>query len=399
MRDQGKAQARNPVDSAMEAWRDDLLPLVLLAALGSGLLVVLGGSILNPHYHLAPALMWSLGFCASGMLLGFLFGIPRTLPAGAVKLAAETMATGDGSGAGKPGSRRDTGTPSPPAPNEINSNLVEVSDWLTKIIVGVGLVELKNLPRAAYSVAEFIAPGLAIANDVALPIAGGIMMYFSVLGFLIGYLLTRIYLAIIIKRADNLVIIQNDQVRLAAGTEIEVHFLSKLQQTAIDDLQEIVGKLVLATPKNLAVATTVPPAPSPFNKSRQRRILWVDDVPTNNTLLVEQFKLIETEVEQVTTTDAALARISQEKFDLVITDMARLEDGRRVQDAGLILIREAMKLRPELQIVVYCSRGMAAMHGKAAEQAGARLVTSSGTALLAVVRPILDAATLAEPPR
>ncbi len=44
---------------------------------------------------------------------------------------------------------------------EINSNLVEVSDWLTKIIVGVGLIELKSLPGSARSMAAFIAPSLA----------------------------------------------------------------------------------------------------------------------------------------------------------------------------------------------------------------------------------------------
>lgn len=390
---------QNPVDTAMASWRDDMLPVVLLVALVFGLLVVVGGALFSPGYHLAPALVWSLGFCVSGMLLGFLFGIPRTLPPGTINLAAAAAAPGavQGGAADTPAVDQQAVGQSPAtargAANEINSNLVEVSDWLTKIIVGVGLVELKNLPAGAHSVARFIAPALSVDDKLAVPIAGGMMLYFSVLGFLIGYLLTRIYLAIIIKRADNLVIIQNDPIRLASGNEIQISLrdVTQLQQTAIDGLQETVTKLVLATPKNLAAATAPVAAGLAATPKVRRRILWVDDTPIKNTLLIDQFKLIETDIKQVTSTNQALAELKSGSYDLLITDMARLEDGRRVQNAGVLLIQAVKAIRPELQIVVYCSRTTAKLYGQDAENAGARVVTSSGTTLLATVRRILDA--------
>src|ERR1039458_5970739 len=59
----------------------------------------------------AVASLWALAALASGAFAGLLFGIQRVRP-------DETSKT------------------------EINNNLAEVSDWLTKIIVGVGLIEL-----------------------------------------------------------------------------------------------------------------------------------------------------------------------------------------------------------------------------------------------------------------
>ena len=62
----------------------DVLPYILLFILLAGLLAVLAGALLPPYYHAVPALLWSLGFCVSGMLLGFLFE-----PGGSVGLADE----------------------------------------------------------------------------------------------------------------------------------------------------------------------------------------------------------------------------------------------------------------------------------------------------------------------
>src|SRR6266508_6277591 len=68
---------------------------------------------------LAVAALVAGGAFVAGGLLGFLFGIPRSLagPEGSV----------DGAAAG--GAYRP------------NTNLEQISDWLTKILVGVGLVQ------------------------------------------------------------------------------------------------------------------------------------------------------------------------------------------------------------------------------------------------------------------
>lgn len=75
-----------------------------------------------------------------------------------------------------------------------NANLDQISDWLTKIIVGVGLTQLVNIPKALESLGESIKPALGdVASSQAFGI--GLIIYGSVVGFLFGYLLTRLRMA------------------------------------------------------------------------------------------------------------------------------------------------------------------------------------------------------------
>jgi tetratricopeptide (TPR) repeat protein len=82
--------------------------------------------------------------------------------------------------------------------------LVDISDWLTKIIVGVGLVELHSIPGKLGELSYYLASGLQPA-----PCAGcasgaeclfigqavglAILIFYSTLGFLLGYVWTMIY--------------------------------------------------------------------------------------------------------------------------------------------------------------------------------------------------------------
>lgn len=374
----------------------DVLPYILLFILLAGLLAVLAGALLPPYYHAVPALLWSLGFCVSGMLLGFLFGIPRSLPSGTVNAAPpDELANGKSRPTDEPppaSADAATGNPSntlflgTPTPMEINSNLVEVSDWLTKIIVGVGLIELKSLPGSARSMAAFIAPSLATDTPTAMAIVGGIMLFFSVHGFLIGYLLTRIYLSIMIKRADSLV--KNESVRLESGKEIEVTELSRLQQKSLDDMQEAVTQLLLAHPPDGAAAVTALAA-APTAQRPVSLVLWLDDHPRNNTLLMEQLERENIKVDQAVSTRQALAMLQQKHYALFITDMARVENGRRVKDAGVRTVREVRQAQPALPIIVYCNKDTLASYGTEAQAAGARFITTSGTSLLASVNKLI----------
>ncbi|NRR33568.1 response regulator [Oxalobacteraceae bacterium] len=390
-----KPDAQKQVASDGPSREKEKVPLVLLYIFLAGVLIVISGCLYDRAYRVAWALIWGLGFCVSGMLFGFLFGILRNAPGAAIAVPPEaSSAAVQGSSLEQQANGGDT-LPlanAQPMQSEINSNLVEVSDWLTKVIVGVGLVELKALPAGAQSVAEFIAPSLGLQPiSAATPVAGGIMLFFSVLGFLIGYLMTRIYLGVLIKWADNQVIIQNRPIRLESGKEIEVDELTRLQQTALVDLQETVAHLVLATPQTMTASAAEAEARSAIQPARGR-VLWVDDNPNNNTLLVEQLTREGALVEQVTSSALALKALGRNHYDVVVTDMARREDGRDVREAGIELIRKIRETDPELQVVVYCGRRMADLYGRAAEMAGARLVTSSGTRLIAVLNRILGAA-------
>jgi hypothetical protein len=112
---------------------------------------------------------------AGGGFLGFLFAIPRS---------KQNLA---------------------PAPNpnnggsrgyDENTNLEQISDWLTKIIVGVSLVQAESIARTAYRFAWYYGPAIYAGEDprVSAVITLAIMIYFTIGGFLVLYLLTRIHL-------------------------------------------------------------------------------------------------------------------------------------------------------------------------------------------------------------
>ena len=119
---------------------------------------------------------------AMGFLLGLIFAIPREASRDKGKL--------DGSG--------DTDTTDDEHRLKQNSNLVDISDWLTKIVVGVGLVELKRTPAALWKMSVALSPGLrspgadGYANSSAVCCLA-IILFFLAAGFLFGYIWTRIY--------------------------------------------------------------------------------------------------------------------------------------------------------------------------------------------------------------
>jgi hypothetical protein len=116
----------------------------------------------------------------SGVLLGFLFGLPRV----AVAARGSKADAEDGSGL------------------ETNSNLDEVSDWLTKILVGLGLVQLGRISHAVSGIGNELAPGFG-ALPGAKGFAVGLLLYSVIDGFLIGYIWTRVELSGLFRGAHE----------------------------------------------------------------------------------------------------------------------------------------------------------------------------------------------------
>jgi hypothetical protein len=108
-----------------------------------------------------------------GTFLGFLFGLPRTLDRPASKASLAT-----------------------------NTNLDQISDWLTKILVGLGLVQLGRVTSGISHLAEVASPGLGEAPG-AETFAVGLLVYSAVNGFLLGYLWTRIVVSGRLKEAAD----------------------------------------------------------------------------------------------------------------------------------------------------------------------------------------------------
>jgi hypothetical protein len=123
---------------------------------------------------------WSVGG-----LVGFLFGIPRTLSLPSGDVAGEALG-------------RDQ------LHYRVNTNLEQISDWLTKILVGVGLAELHQMPAALRGASDYVAA--AIGGRAAADLSGflaALLVYFSIVGLMTGYLGTRVLLAPLFKLADT----------------------------------------------------------------------------------------------------------------------------------------------------------------------------------------------------
>ena len=108
---------------------------------------------------------------SSGGFLGFIFGIPSMSQAPTAKL-------------------------------KYNDNLVQISDWLTKIIVGVGLTQLYHIPSFIKRIGVQFQVNFG-NNQWAANVAISIMSYFVVLGFLMIYFWTKTDYSTIMKNMDD----------------------------------------------------------------------------------------------------------------------------------------------------------------------------------------------------
>ena len=125
-----------------------------------------------------------------GALLGFLFGIPRALAE--EKGAAAQPVSSDRS--------EDNGLHPLSKHYSPNTNLEQISDWLTKILVGVGLTQLVNAWDFLGNLATTAASGM---GEPATPVfAISLILYYLLCGFLFGYLWTRLKLAGAFLQAD-----------------------------------------------------------------------------------------------------------------------------------------------------------------------------------------------------
>lgn len=120
-----------------------------------------------------------------GALTGFLFGIPRRLQQQEEQKQPSSEA----------GLKRFE-----PA-YAANTNLEQISDWLTKILVGVGLTNLGQILEFLDSIGADSRSGLGDVAGAG-PFAVAITIYFFVGGFLLAYLATRLYLGQLLADAE-----------------------------------------------------------------------------------------------------------------------------------------------------------------------------------------------------
>lgn len=164
------------------------------------------------------ALMWSVACLGLGGLLGFLFGIPRSAtininqpgvaavnarvgevttndhpaqpagPAASVNVASIPTNAGDTAAVTKTTGQQLTN-------NTSVSNLEQVSDWVTKLLLGGSLTQIANIPGAMANWGTYVASGLGDKlNTANQAFATAMIIYFLVLGFVAGYVITKVEL-------------------------------------------------------------------------------------------------------------------------------------------------------------------------------------------------------------
>ncbi len=105
----------------------------------------------------------------------------------------------DQGGAGADQSGADQGDAGQVSQLTPSTNLAEISDWLTKLLLGAGLVELTRLGHPLSSLIDAVARGLqgvpagGPVSGTPVVVAASILVMYVVLGFLDGYIVTTLW--------------------------------------------------------------------------------------------------------------------------------------------------------------------------------------------------------------
>jgi uncharacterized membrane protein len=145
--------------SSISTGRATLLVAVLFLASNCAGFIAIWASPVRDH---ATADLWAMMCLAAGAFIGFLFGVPRINPN--AKESAYLLP---------------------------NTNIETISDWLTKIIVGVGLINFNEIGGFLKLISNQLAASLAMDA----PFAMALIVYFFIAGLIQGYLLTRMFLS------------------------------------------------------------------------------------------------------------------------------------------------------------------------------------------------------------
>lgn len=130
----------------------------------------------NSHGACATLFMVAASSYTIGNILGFLFGIPKTIQSEKNPSTADNI------------------------DYQVNTSLEQISDWLTKMIVGAGLVELKDIKTSLVSISARIASDINNGQSQSIIIAS--IICFMILGFFVTYLSTRLYIANALAEAN-----------------------------------------------------------------------------------------------------------------------------------------------------------------------------------------------------
>lgn len=174
-----------------------------------------------------------------GWLLGLLFGIPRSL-------SRPVSAPAPPASGGTPAAP----SASPPAAtSKVNTNLEDISDWLTKTIVGVGLTQFYQAPKFLGDLARDANQYGFGWNAHGQLLTLGLIFYFAPGGFWLGYVGTRTIVTLLFDFIDRR--LSEDQLSQAAKLDITEAGI----RTANPAQQSIDATLLTMSIKDLTTTT------------------------------------------------------------------------------------------------------------------------------------------------
>lgn len=178
------------------------------------------------------SLLWGLGWFAAAFLFGFIFAVPK---------AAQRKTDSDGKPA--PDSAESTRSQTPTR-LKTNTNLEEISDWLTKVLVGATLTQLIRIPALIKAAAGYMATNMG--DPAYETFAAAVLLYFCSIGFLTGYVLTRTFFSRQFERSESTSVFSQDDkealrdTAFSIGSDVQVskaaqHVLAKSDAVPITD--------------------------------------------------------------------------------------------------------------------------------------------------------------------
>jgi CheY-like chemotaxis protein len=168
------------------------------------------------------------------------------------------------------------------------------------------------------------------------------------------------------------------------GTELTLEEANVQQVKLIADLQDKVTKL------EESIGSLQPPMSRELRAytevSLMRDVLWVDDHPKNIATLIASLKESGFNVTTVPSTRQALRILDEKEFAWILSDMARTEEGRDNEKAGLDFLREVRRRGIKTPVAFYTSTRSANTLREEVLNSGAVEITASASTLLSVLK-------------
>jgi hypothetical protein len=301
--------------------RQPLLLLYAAAAVGVVAVVLFAAQFsLEEAWSVAAAGILIAGASGlTGFLLGFLFAIPRTLQGDGPEASAQ--GTGEDALEGRT--------------YLANTNLEQISDWLTKIIVGVGLTQLGAIPGLLTDL------GAAMSEPMGdVPASAGfsvaLVVYYLVDGFLVGYLWTRLTMPALLRRSDQWAVAAAVERAVLSVSQRDAEALSLVErQIAVDapvpplDAQELERAVAAASP---SMRETIL-----WRAADVRKGSWRTDKPRMDRTIPVFRALTKMDPDQYyahAQLGFALRDASQPRFDEAVNELSRAIDLRGPDPQG-----------------------------------------------------------------